>query len=159
MTVTERPTRCSHQHEKIPQEFHFASLPVAHSAPQMVNSSAGCLNHSMLQIGVDEPSLNAAKNLMWAHWFQLLELWGHGWAVERVHSLCHSAPGCYGQPQTFRLPWPQARLPLDASVNLPDKLEQLNPCVSQGQAPPHESCSILGSPGMVQHCYCETNVH
>lgn len=159
MTEAGKPTGCSPQHEEIPLVFHFADLPLGHSAPLGVNSSAGSLDHSRLQTAAGGLSLDAAKNLVWAHLFQLWELWGHGWEVGRARPPCHSAPGCCGQPQTFRLPWPQARLPLDASVNLPDKLEQLNPCVSQGQAPPHESCSILGSPRMVQHCYWETNVH
>lgn len=159
MTEAGKPTGCSPQHEEIPLVFHFAGLPLGHSAPLGVNSSAGSLDHSRLQTAAGGLSLDAAKNLVWAHLFQLWELWGHGWEVGRARPPCHSAPGCCGQPQTFRLPWPLARLPLDASVNLPDKLEQLNPCVSQGQAPPHESCSILGSPRMVQHCYWETNVH
>lgn len=138
---------------------HFAHLPLGHLAPQEGNSSADSLYHSTPQSAVDGPSLGAAKHPVQAHWFQSWELWGHGWAVGSAHPPCHPAPGYCGQPRTSHLLWPQAQPPLDASVNLPDKLEQLNPCVSQGQAPPHESCSILGSPRMVQHCYWETNVH
>lgn len=159
MTEAGKPTGCSPQHEEILLVTHFAGLPLGHSAPLGVNSSAGSLDHSRRQSAVGGPSSGAVKHLVWAHWFQAWELWGHDWAVGRARPPCQPALGCCGQPQTSRLPWPQARPPLDASVNLPDKLEQLNPCVSQGQAPPHESCSILGSPRMVQHCYRETNVH
>lgn len=159
MTEAVKPTGCSPLHEGIPLLLHFAGLPLGHSVPSQVNSSAGSLDHSRLQSAAGGPSSGAVMNLVWAHWFQSWELWGHGWAVGRALPLCHPAPDCCGQPQTSHLPWPQARPPLDASVNLPDKLEQLNPCVSQGQAPPHESCSILGSSRMVQHGYWETNVH
>ena len=151
MTEAVKPTVCSPQHEEIPPGLHSAGLLLGRSVPLGVNSSAGSPDHSRLQNAVGGPSSGAVKNLVWVHWFQPLELWGHGWAVGRARPPCHPAPGCCGQPQTSCLPWPQARPPLDASVNLPDKLEQLNPCVSQGQAPPHESCSILGSPRMVQH--------
>lgn len=159
MTVVRKPAGCSHQHEVIPLVLHFAGHPLDHSSPLRVSFSAGSLDHSRLRSAASGPSSGVVKNLELAHWFQSWELWVHGWAVGKARLLYHSAPGCCGQPQTSHLPWPQARLPLDASVNLPDKLEQLNPCVSQGQAPPHESCSILGSPRMVQHWYWETNVH
>lgn len=159
MTAARRPKGCSPQHEGFPPELHFVGHPLGHSALWRVNSLAGSLDHSTLQSVAGGPSSGAVKNLELVRLFQPWELSGHGWATGRALRPCHPDPGCCGQPQTSRLPWPQARLPLDASVNLPDKLEQLNPCVSQGQAPPHESCSILGSPRMVQHCYWETNVH
>lgn len=71
MTEAEKPTGCSLQHEEIPPVLHFAGLPLGHSAPLGVNSSVGSLDHSRLQSAVSGPSLGAAKNLVWARWFQL----------------------------------------------------------------------------------------
>lgn len=155
MTEARKPAGCFPHHEEILRGTRSAGLPLGHSAPLEVSSFAGSPVRSRPQSAGAGPFSGAVKLRVSAHWFQPWEPWDHDWAVGMARQLCQLALGCCGQPRTSRSPWPQARPPLDASVNLPDKLEQLNPCVSQGQAPPHESCSILGSPRMVQHCYRE----